>query len=200
MQEMIHSGIIRPSNSLFTSPIVLVKKADGDWRLCIDYRTLNHNTIKDKFPIPLIDDLLDELHRAGFFSKIDLRSRYHQVRVAEEDIGKTAFIAHDGHYEFLEMPFGLTNTPSTFQNLMNDVFRAFLRKFVLVFFDDILVYSKEWGGHLLHLRQVFKVLRKNQLYANRSKCIFESQRVGYLGHVLTRNGIVVDPKKSECCC
>lgn len=194
--ELLMQGVIRHSNSPYASPVVLVKKKDGGWRMCVDYRELNKATLKDRFPIPLVEDLLDELHGIQYFSKIDLRSGYYQIRVASEDIPKTAFRTHHGHFEFLVMSFGLTNAPSTFQALMNRVFQEQLRKYVLVFFDDILVYSRTWDDHLQHLDSVLHLLRIHSLLAKRSKCSFGvQQQIEYLGHLITPKGVPTDPSK-----
>jgi hypothetical protein len=194
---LIEAGVIRPSTIPYSSPVVMVLKKEGTWHMCPDFRTLNKLTTKDKFPIPVIDDLLDELSGAQYFTKLDLHSGYHKICMKEEDIPKTAFLTHEGHYGFLVMPFGLCNAPSTFQSLMNHVFCPFLRHFFLFFLDDILIYSKTWSSRLSYVNQVLHLLSKNQCLLKQSKCAFGASEVEYLGHIVSKDGVQVDPTKIE---
>ena len=197
LQELLEKGYIRPSISPWGAPTLFVKKKDGTLRLCIDYRQLNRVTIKNKYPLPRVDDLFDQLQGARVFIKIDLRSGYHQLRIENADVQKTAFRTRYGHYEFLVMPFGLTNAPAVFMALMNKVFQPYLDKFVIVFIDDILVYSRDEKEHANHLRLVLQTLREKQLYAKFNKCEFWLDQVVFLGHIVSGEGIKVDPKKIE---
>jgi hypothetical protein len=172
IKELLVMGHIRPSSSPFASSVVLFFKKDGTMRMCIDYRALNKKTIKNRYPIPHIDELMIELHGAVFFLKIDLRSRYHQINIKEKDIEKMTLQCHFGHFEFLVMPFGITYTPATFQSYMNHIFRDQLMESVLVFFDDILVYNKTWQEHMRHLDEVLSIMEAQSLYAKESKCDF----------------------------
>ena len=172
-----------------------MKKNDGTWRLFTDYRALNALTIKDSFPIPTIEEYIDELHGATHFSKLDPRSKYNQILVKPEDKYKTIFRTHQGHYEWLIMSFGLTNAPATFQSLMNHIFQGLLRKIVLVFFDDILVYSLDWSSHLQHFETILQVLQKAHLFAKLSKCSFGATNIDYLGHTISNVGIAMGKDK-----
>ncbi|KAA3470187.1 Retrotransposon protein [Gossypium australe] len=183
--------------SPWEAPVLFVKKKDGSMRICIDYRQLNKLTIKNRYPLSRIDDLFDQLQGASVFSMIDLRLGYHQLKVKKADIHKTAFRTHYGHYEFLVMPFGLTNAPAAFMDMMNQVFQPYLDQFVVVFINDILVYSKNEDEHDLHLRVVLQILREKQLFAKFSKCEFWLKEVTFLGHVVYAEGIRVDPRKVE---
>ncbi|GJY27101.1 putative reverse transcriptase domain-containing protein [Tanacetum coccineum] len=197
LQELSDKGFIRPSSSPWGAPVLFVKKKDGSFRMCIDYRELNKLTVKNRYPLPRIDDLFDQLQGSSIYSKIDLRSGYHQLRVREQDIPKTAFQTRYGHYEFQVMPFGLTNAPAVFMDLMNRVCKPYLDKFVIVFIDDILIYSKDKKEHEEHLKAILELLKKEKLYAKFSKCEFWIPKVQFLGHVIDSRGIHVDPAKIE---
>jgi hypothetical protein len=188
-------GFIQPSSSPWGAPILFVEKKDGTQRMCVDYRSLNEVTIKNKYPLPRIEDLFDQMKGARVFSKIDLRSGYHQLKIRESDIPKTAFRTRYGLYEYTVMSFGLTNAPAYFMYLMNKVFVEYLDRFVVVFIDDILIFSKTMEEHEEHLRLVLEKLRSNQLYAKFSKCEFWLTEVAFLGHVISAGGVSVDPGK-----
>ena len=197
LQELLDKGFIRPSHSPWGAPVLFVKKKDGTLRMCIDDRELNKLTIKNKYPLPRIDDLFDQLKGTSNFSKIDLRSGYHQLKIKDSDVPKTTFRTRYGHYEFLVMPFGLTNAPAAFMDMMNRVFAKYLDKFIIVFIDDILVYSKTREEHEEHLRTTLQLLRDHKLYAKFSKCNFWLNKVHFLGHVVSKEGVSVDPAKVE---
>jgi hypothetical protein len=197
VSEMLQSSIIQHSHSEFASSVILVKKKDQTYRFCVDYGHLNALTVKTKYPVPIIDEFLDELHGAVWFSTLDLRAGFHQIRMNPTDQHKTAFQTHHGHYEFRVMPFGLSGAPATFQSAMNSTLAPLLRKSVLVFFDNILVYNSTWDEHLHHLTQVLQILHREQWYIKLSKCAFAKQQIAYLGHVISPNGVATDPAKVE---
>jgi hypothetical protein len=195
IEELLSKGFISPSSSPWGAPTHFVDKKDGSRRLCIDYQSLNEVTIKNKYPLARIEDLFDQMRGAKVFSKIDVRSGYHQLKIRVEDIPKTAFTSRYGLYEFTMMSFGLTNAPAYFMYLMNKVFMEYLDKFVVVFIDNILVFSRSEEEHEEHLRLVLQKLREHQLYAKFSKCAFWLKEVSFLGHIITDGGIAVDPSK-----
>src|SRR3954471_21129771 len=196
LPDLFQYQFIKNSKSRYGAPPIFVGKKDDTLRMCVDWRPLNDLTIKNRFPMPRIEDLWDLLGGAIRFSKLDLRSGYHQIRIKEEDIHKTAFKTLYGLYEYTVMPFGLTNAPATFQTLMNDVFKPFLGKFIYVYLDDILVYSATLQLHFEHLKEVLETLRKHQLYAKLTKCEFNKKEIAYLGHIIKQRRIAVDPEKT----
>ncbi len=195
LEELLAKGYIKPSKSPYGAPVLFVHKKDGTLRMCVDYRALNKATMKNRYPLPRIDDLFDRLLGAKVFSRINLRSRYYQIRIAEGDEEKTACRTRYGSYELLVMPFGLTNAPATFCTLMNDIFCEWLDDFVVVYIDDILIYSGSLEEHAEHLRKVFQRLRENKLYAKLEKCEFGVTEVDFLGHRITQKGLMMDDHK-----
>lgn len=195
--EMLKAGIIRPSASEFCSPVLLVRKKDGSFRFCVDYRYLNALTLKWKFPIPVFDQSMDELAGASWFSTLDLLSGYHQVRLKTGEEYKTAFQTHHGQFEFLVMAFGLCGAPGTFQSAMNTTLAPLLCKCVIVFFDDILIYSASWDDHLVHLQQVLSLLQQDSWFVKLSKCSFARREIKYLGHIISEKGVATDSAKVE---
>lgn len=194
LARMLSDGIIKASTSPFASPVLLVRKKDNTWRFCIDYQQLNAFMVKNKHPMPIVEELIDELAGANWFSKLDFRAGYHQIRIAPDDTHKTAFKTHDGLYEFLVMPFGLTNATTTFQSIMNLIFRRLLHRGVLIFMDDILIYSKTLEEHMQLLCEVFDVIRANQFFIKLSKCSFAQEEVEYLGHIISSQGVATEPR------
>nr|GEW36930.1 putative reverse transcriptase domain-containing protein [Tanacetum cinerariifolium] len=197
LQELSDKGFIRPSSSPWGALVLFVKKTDGSFRMCIDYQELNKLTVKNRYPLPRIDDLFNQLQESSIYSKIDLRSGYHQLRVREQNIPKTAFRTRYCHYEFQVMPFGLTNAPTVFMDLMNRVCKPYLDKFIIAFIDDILIYSKDEKEHEEHLKAILELLKEEKLHAKFSKCEFWIPKVQFLGHVIDSRGIHVDPAKIE---
>ncbi|GKC12263.1 putative reverse transcriptase domain-containing protein [Tanacetum coccineum] len=197
LQELLEKGFIRPSSSPWGVPVLFVKKKDGSFRMCINYHELNKLTVKNRYPFPRIDDLFDQLQGSSVYSKIDLGSGYHQLRIKEEDIPITAFRTRYGNFKFQVMSFGLTNAPAVFMDLMNRVCKPYLDKFIIVFIDDILVYSKDEEEHGKHLKIILELLKKERLYAKFSKCDFWLDAVQFLGHVIDHSGVHVNPAKIE---
>jgi hypothetical protein len=191
----LEKGFIRPSSSPWAFPVLFAKKKDGTDRMAVDYRPVNLVTIKNKYPLPRINDLYDQLAGSSVFSKMDLRLGYHQIKIRNGDIPKTDFVTRYGQYEYTIMSFGLTNAPATFSRLMNSIFMEYLDKFVVVYLDDILIYSKNEEEHAEHLRLVLEKLREHRLYAKFSKCEFWLPEVTYLGHVISGKGIAVNPER-----
>jgi hypothetical protein len=197
VKDMLSKGIIQHSTSLFSSPVLLVKKKDDTYRFCVDFRHLNALTLKSKYPVPVFDQLMDELVGASWFTNLDLRSGFHQIRLKASEEFKTAFQTHSGHYEFRVVAFGLTEALGTFQGAMNVTLAPGLHKFVLVFFDDILIYSKTYAEHLVHIELVFQWLQQDQWFVKLSKCKFAQRSVSYLGHIISKEGIATNPAKIQ---
>jgi hypothetical protein len=197
IEELLQKGHIRPSSSPCGSPIVLVQKKDRTWRLCIDYRDLNKITVQNRYPISRIDDLLDQLKGTKYFNKIDLKSGYHQVPIEATDVWKTTFKSREGLFEWLVMPFSLTNALETFMRMMDDILRPFTNYFVVVYLDDILIFRRTWEDHLQHIEEVLCTLRQHKLYANLEKCAFGMKEIQYLGYIVNEQGVHVDPAKIQ---
>ncbi|EQB62366.1 retrotransposon ty3-gypsy subclass [Vairimorpha apis BRL 01] len=197
VDQYLKEGIIRPSQSAWRAPIVMAKKKSGEYRLCVDYRRLNDITIKDAYPMPRVDDFFDALEGAAIFSRLDAKSGYHQIDMDPQDIEKTAFGTKEGLFEFVKMPFGLVNGPATFQRTMNTILREFINKFVVVYMDDILIYSRTRGEHAQHVNKVLTRLKEVNLVLNLKKCEFFKDKVNILGHTVSAKGIQIDDSRIE---
>jgi hypothetical protein len=197
LEEMLDQGFIRPSVSPYGAPILFVKKKEGSLRMCVDYRGLNKITVKNKYPLPRIDELLDRISGAQYFTKLDLAKGYHQIRIVDQDIPKTAFRTRYGHFEFTVLPFGLTNAPATFMRMVNDIFQPYLDQFVIIFIDDFLIFSRTIEEHEQHIRAILDLLRKHKLYAQRKKCAFFQRKVEFLGHTITSEGVGPEQHKID---
>jgi hypothetical protein len=195
ISEMLQKGWIQPSTSPYSSPALLVRKKTGDWRLCVNYRRLNALTKKNKYPLPIIEELLEELQGSCWFTSLDLCSGFHQIRMATGEEFKTVFQTHNGHYEYRVMPYGVIGGPATFQTVMNLILAPLLRKCVIVFIDDILIYSKSWEDHLKHIAEVLSILQKHQFHVKMSKCSFAKPQLTYLGHIVSGQGVATNPTK-----
>jgi len=195
LNELLEKGFIRPSKSPYGAPVIFVKKKDGSLRMCVDYRSLNNMTVKNSYPLPRIDEMFDKLHGATIFSSLDCCSGYHQIRVKENDIEKTAFNTRYGQFEYLVVPFGLCNAPATFQTLVHNIFADFIDDSLLIFIDDILIFSKSETDHLRHLKQVFELCRKHELYLKPKKCRLGCSQINWVGHILKANGQAVESSK-----
>jgi hypothetical protein len=197
VQGLLDQGVIRPSSSPCGSLIMMVPKRYGTWRMCVDYRALNKITVKNRYPLPRIDDLLDQLKNVVYFNKLDLCNGYHQIRVTEQDAWQNSFKTKHGLFEWLVMLFGLCNAPKTFMRVMNDVFKPFLDDFVIVYLDDIIVFSRTWDDHARHVKQVLDTLQRQKLYVKLSKCEFGKTALVYLGHIVGGGQLKIDPSKID---